>query len=48
MQSAYSLSADHEGKVTNKKVFYEATGVIWVEDQDGLGHECSSQVLRKK
>lgn len=48
MQSAYSLSADHEGKAASKKVFYEATEAIWVEDQNGLGHECSRQVLRKK
>lgn len=48
MQFAYSLSADHEGKAISKNVFYEATEAIWVEDQDGLRHECSSQVLRKK
>lgn len=48
MQSAYSLNADHEGEGTSKKVSYEAMETIWLEDKDGLGHECSSQVLRKK
>ena len=48
MQSAYSLNADHEGKATSKEVLYDATEAIWVEDKDGLGHECSSRVLRRK